>query len=150
MDAKESFCASLAEFGAKLGCGLALDPSGVCNFTVDGEVEVELRYFDESDTVVVWTSIGRLPRDGRAGERALALLALDEPGAAPDGCTLSMDPETRMALAHCRCAAEELDGADDIAAKVSGLVELAIAVREDFADRFPCDEAARDGEEGEV
>ena len=40
MDAKESFCASLAEFGAKLGCGLALDPSGVCNFTVDGEVEV--------------------------------------------------------------------------------------------------------------
>ncbi len=150
MDVKEAFCSSLAEFGGRLGAALSLDPSGACDFAVDGETGVELRYFDESDTVVAWTVVGVLPEDGRAGERALALLALNEPGAAPGGCTLSMDPDTRRALAHCKCAAEDLCSADAIAAKVSCLAELATAVREDFAIRFPCDDIPQEDEEREV
>jgi hypothetical protein len=94
--------------------------------------------------------VGELPEDEYSGERALALLALDELGAGHAGFTLSMDPETRRVVAHDRRGVEAVDSADRLAVWVESLVDLVKGIRHDFAERFPFegDEPDDEGTEG--
>ena len=133
----DSFSLSLAEFGKRLGIELAM-ADGRCNFTVDGTVEVELDYLDDAQVVVAWSVIGLAPEDGLSGDRATALLALNELDAPNGGFSVSMDPETRRVVAHDHRAAELFDSADRLAAWIEALVALVGRVRYEFELRFPC------------
>ena len=148
MDIRESFEQCLADFGKVLGTELVFEEDR-CNFTVDGAVEIELDYYDDSDVVVAWATVGEMPEDDLAGDRALVLLALNELGGPAGGYTLSMDADTRRVIAHDNRPAEAFDSADRLAAWLDTLVELVNAIREDFAERFPCMDIDDDGEEEE-
>ena len=126
----DSFSLSLAEFGKRLGIELAM-ADGRCNFTV-------LDYLDDAQVVVAWSVIGLAPEDGLSGDRATALLALNELDAPNGGFSVSMDPETRRVVAHDHRAAELFDSADRLAAWIEALVELVGRVRYEFELRFPC------------
>ena len=65
MDIRESFEQCLAVFGKMLGTELVFEEDR-CNFTVDGAVEVELDYYDDSDVVVAWATVGEMPEDDLA------------------------------------------------------------------------------------
>ena len=148
MDIRESFEQYLADFGKALGTELVFEEDR-CNFTVDGAVEIELDYYDDSDVVVAWATVGEMPEDDLAGDRALVLLALNELGSPAGGYTLSMDADTRRVIAHDNRPAEAFDSADRLAAWLDTLVELVNAIREDFAERFPCMDIDDEAEEDE-
>jgi hypothetical protein len=148
MDIRESFEQYLADFGKALGTELVFEEDH-CNFTVDGAVEIELDYYDDSDTVVAWATVGEMPEDDLAGDRALVLLALNELGSPAGGYTLSMDADTRRVIAHDNRPAEAFDSADRLAVWIDTLVELVNAIREDFAERFPCMDIDDEAEEDE-
>ena len=148
MDIRESFEQCLADFGKVLGTELVFEEDR-CNFTVDGAVEIELDYYDDSDVVIAWATVGEMPEDDLAGDRALVLLALNELGGPAGGYTLSMDADTRCVIAHDNRPAESFDSADRLAAWLDTLVELVNAIREDFAERFPCMDIDDDAEEEE-
>ena len=148
MDIRESFEQCLADFGKVLGTELVFEEDR-CNFTVDGAVEIELDYYDDSDVVIAWATVGEMPEDDLAGDRALVLLALNELGGPAGGYTLSMDADTRCVIAHDNRPAESFDSADRLAAWLDTLVELVNAIREDFAERFPCMDIDDEAEEEE-
>ncbi len=145
MDIRGSFKTMLAEFGKMLGHELVLEEDR-CNFTVDGIVEVELDYQDDSDVVVAWSTVGALPQDDLAGERTLALLSFNELGGVADGFTLSLDAETRCVVAHDYRSAESFDSVDRLALWIDTLVSLVTAIREDFEERFPCEDMEEEQE----
>ena len=149
MSLPESFNISLNEFGEKIGIDLSIE-DGRCNFIVDDTIEVEIDYLEESHVVVAWTTVGVAPEDTYQGERALALLALNELDAPNGGFSLSMDPETRRIIAHDHRSAELFDSGSRVAAWIGALVDLTNFVRNDFAERFPCDDAPLDEEEEEA
>ena len=146
MDIRESFEQCLADFGKVLGTELVFEEDH-CNFTVDGTVEIELDYYDDADVVVAWATVGEMPEDDLAGDRALALLAMNELGGEGGGFTLSMDAETRRVIAHDHRPAEAFESVDRIAAWLGKLVELVNVIREDFEERFPCDDIDDENEE---
>ena len=148
MGIRESFELCLADFGKALGTKLVFEEDH-CNFTVDGAVEIELDYYDDSDVVVAWATVGEMPEDDLAGDRALVLLALNELGGPAGGYTLSMDADTRRVIAHDNRPGEAFESADRLAAWLDTLVELVNAIREDFAERFPCMDIDDDAEEEE-
>ena len=149
MNGREQLEQVLAEFGEKTGFEIKLEEDR-CNFIVDGVVEIELDYYADSAMLVAWSDVGELPEDEYSGERALALLALDELGAGHAGFTLSMDPETRRVVAHDRRGSEAVDSADRLAGWIEALVDLVKGIRHDFAERFPFegDEPDDEGKEG--
>jgi len=146
MTLPESFNISLAEFGKKLGTDLALE-DGRCIFTVDGAIDVEIDYVDEAHIAIAWATVGYAPEDEYQAERARALLALNELDAPNDGFSISMDPETRLVIAHDHRPAELFDSADRLAAWIGALVDLVNRIRADFEKRFPCADLPLDGEE---
>ena len=148
MGIRESFELCLADFGKALGTKLVFEEDH-CSFTVDGAVEIELDYYDDSDVVVAWATVGEMPEDDLAGDRALVLLALNELGGPAGGYTLSMDADTRRVIAHDNRPAEAFDSADRLAAWLDTLVELVNAIREDFEVRFPCMDIDDEAEEDE-
>ena len=145
MDGREQFEQVLAEFGEKLGHGLSLADDR-CNFTVDGEVEVEIDYYPDSDMLVAWSTVGELPSDELSGERALALLSINGLEEGHAGFTVSMDASTRRVVAHDRRGTEAIDSADRLAVWIDALVTLVKGIRSEFAAKFPFD--GDDGEEG--
>jgi hypothetical protein len=136
MELRESFEMALAEFGKKAGLELAL-ADGQCNFTVDGNVEVEIDYIEEAQVAIAWAVIGSAPDDGYACARAKTLLALNALNAPNGGFSFSLDPESRRFVAHDNRPAELFDSADRVAAWIGALVEIVHNIREDFAMRFP-------------
>lgn len=147
MECREQFEQILAEFGEKLGAKLELADDR-CNFIVDGTVEVEIDYYDDADSLVVWSTVGELPEDRFSAARAFALLSLNELGAFRAGFTLAMDAETRRVVAHDRRGADAIDSADRLAVWIDALVDLVKSVRSDFAKRFPySDDEDADGKE---
>ena len=136
MTLSEAFAMSLNEFGEKLGLDLAME-DGRCNFCVDDVIEVEIDYLEEADVVVAWAIVGLALEDEFQGERACALLALNELNEANGGFSISMDPETRRVIAHDHRPAEMFESGDRIAAWVDALVELVNHIRSDFEVRFP-------------
>ena len=142
----ESFNMTLAEFGRRMGTELVME-DGRCTFTVDGDVDVELDYLDEAHVVVAWAFVGLAPEDACAGDRARALLALNEVGADNGGFSLSLDPQTRRVIAHDRRPAELFDAADRLAAWIGALTDLVDRIRRDFETRFPCDDILSDDDD---
>ena len=134
----DSFNMTLNEFGETLGTELVLE-DGTCNFTVDEAIDVEIDYYEEAETVVVWAAVGIAPEDEYQAERARALFALNELDAPNGGFSVSMDPETRLVIAHDHRPAELFDSADRLAAWVGALVDLVNLIRETFEQKFPCD-----------
>ena len=133
----ESFQQALAEFGEKLGMELAMEENR-CNFIVDGAVEVEIVYIEEAEEAMAWSPVGFAPEDGYQEQRARALMELNELDAPNDGFTLSMDPDTRMVIAHDHRPLEMFEDSDRIAAWVHSLVGLVNVIRTQFEERFPC------------
>ncbi|MBQ6472864.1 MAG: type III secretion system chaperone [Victivallales bacterium] len=146
MELRDSFNETLAEFGQTLDAALALQ-DGHCSFTVDGTVSVQLEYLDESNTVIAWSTIGIAPEDGYQYDRARFLLALNELGAANDGFSFGLDPNTRHIIAHDHRPAELFDSADRLAAWLESLVEIVTRIRHEFAVQFPCADIDENEEE---
>ena len=137
MPLPESFNISLGEFGKTIGLELALK-DGKCIFTVDDTIDVELDYVDDAHVVIAWATVGLAPEDYLMEQRARALLALNELDAPNGGFSVSMDPETRLVVAHDHRPAELFDTADRLAAWVGALVDLVNLIRNTFAEKFPC------------
>lgn len=136
---KEQFEEVLAEFGGLVGQRLALDGDGSATFTVDDEIIVNLQYLEESDTVVAFAPVGAFGgKDAPdAGEKALELLRMNEPGYGTEGYTLALDEEADLVLAMDRRIVLVLGHVDSFAAWMEALVRAVRAVRERFAERFP-------------
>ncbi|MBP5640779.1 MAG: type III secretion system chaperone [Victivallales bacterium] len=145
MPLPDSFNASLAEFGKTLGIELMLE-DGRCNFIVDDTIEVELDYIEDAHVVVAWATVGLAIEDNYQGERARALLALNELDAPNGGFSISMDPEMRRVIVHDHRPAELFDSADRIAVWIGALVDLVYHIRNDFEKRFPCADIPFDDE----
>ena len=139
MPLQNSFNLSLAEFGEKIGAELDI-VNGRCNFVVDNAIEIEIDYIEEAHVVVAWTTIGLAPEDTYQGDRARALFELNELDAQNGGFSISIDPETRRVIAHDHRPAELFDSGDRVAAWIEVLVDLVNHVRNDFAERFPCED----------
>ncbi len=148
MPLPESFNMSLREFGEKIGLELAID-DGKCVFTVDGMIDVEIDYVDEAHVVIAWTVVGLAPEDEYQGERARALLALNEIGAPNGGFSVSMDPETRLVVVQDHRPAEIFDTADRLAAWIEALVDLVNVIRYKFEVEYPCSDMPLEEDEGE-
>lgn len=155
---REQFTDVLAEFGNALNLSLALDDEDTVSFMVDGEAIVNIQYLDESDFAVAFSPVGAFGGTDapEAGEKALALLRMNEPGGIGEGFTLALDEEAELVLAMDRRSALEISSADSLAAWVDALVRVVRKVREEFVARFPIEESAfavkdplrRDEEEG--
>jgi hypothetical protein len=147
MDGREQFKQVLAEFGEKMGSDLKLVDDR-CNFTVDGEVEVEIDYYSDSEMLVAWSTVGELPKDELSGSRALALLSINGLEEGHAGFTVSMDAATRRVVAHDRRGTELIDSADRLAMWIDALVTLVKGIRAEFAAKFPFDgDGAEEGKE---
>jgi len=146
MELPQSFELALGDFGKKMGRELAM-LNGQCNFTVDGTVEVEIDYLDDTHVVILWAVIGYAPEDGYAAARAKYLLERNAIAADNGGFSFSFDSETRRFIAHDVRPAELFDSADRIAAWVSALVAQVQRIREDFTQGFPCPDFLPDDEE---
>ena len=138
---RDQFLDVLAEFGNAIDLSLALDDDGVVSFMVDDEAMVNLQYLDESDFAVAFSPVSGFGGTDApdAGEKALALLRMNEPGGVAEGFTLALDEEADLVLAMDRRSALEIPSADSLAAWVDALVRVVRAVREDFAARFPAE-----------
>ena len=155
---REQLTDVLAEFGNALNLSLALDDEDTVSFMVDGEAIVNIQYLDESDFAVAFSPVGAFGGTDApdAGEKALALLRMNEPGGIGEGFTLALDEEADLVSAMDRRSALEISSADSLAAWVDALVRVVQTVREDFVARFPIEESAfavkdplrRDEEEG--
>ncbi len=139
----DSFTMMLNAFGEMLGKELVLE-DGKCIFTVDGAVDVEIDYYDESDMVVVWAVVGLAPEDEYQADRARALLALNELNAPNGGFSVSMDPETRIVIVHDHRPAELFESVDRLAAWIGALVDLVNLIRDTFEQQFPCNDLLPD------
>ena len=136
MDAFDDYRSAIAELGEKTGLSLSLEDNH-CSFTVDDSVDVNLEFLEESESAVLWAAVGVLPDDGLAGERAMRLLEMNEPGGETRGFTLGMDEDGRVLVAHARRDVEEGISANILAAWIEDLVTLVGNVREEFAERYP-------------
>ncbi|MBP5640989.1 MAG: type III secretion system chaperone [Victivallales bacterium] len=144
----DSFNMVLNEFGETLGAELVLK-DGECIFTVDGNIDVVIDYYEESDVVIAWSTVGILPEDEYQDERARALFALNELDAPNGGFSVSMDPETRLVIVQDHRPVELFDSADRLAAWVDALVDLVNLIRDTFEEKFPCTEMPLDDEDDE-
>ena len=136
---REQFEDVLADFGALVKQNLALDGDGAATFTVDDEVIVNLQYLD---TVLAFAPVGAFgdPDGADAGERALALLRLNDIGGPCEGFTLALDADADLVLAMDRRSALVLATPDALAAWLDALVRAVRAVRAHFAEHFPAEE----------
>ena len=148
MPLPESFNISLDEFGKTLGLELVLE-DGKCIFTVDETIDVEIDYVEDAHVVIAWATVGLAPEDYLMEQRARALLALNELDAPNGGFSVSMDPETRLVVAHDHRPAELFDSADHIAAWIEALVDLVNLIREKFAEEYPNIDMPSDEDEEE-
>lgn len=144
----DSFNMILNEFGETLGAELVLE-DGKCIFTVDGNIDVGIDYYDEADVVIAWSAVGILPEDEYQAERARALFALNELDAPNGGFSVSMDPETRLVIVQDHRPVELFDSADRIAAWIDALVDLVNLIRNTFEEKFPCTDMPLDDEDDE-
>ena len=135
------FDAVLAEFGDLLKLELVLDDEAAVTFTIDDDIIVNLQYLEESDVVVAFSPIGAFGGIdvAGAGEKALALLRLNELGGATEGFTLALDEVADLVMAMDRRSALEISSADALAAWMESLVHAVHAVRGYFAVNFPVD-----------
>lgn len=136
----------LAEFGNLLKQELVLDDEATVTFTIDDEIIVNMQYLEESDVIVAFSPVGAFGGVdvADAGEKALALLRLNELGGATEGFTLALDDDADLVLAMDRRSALEISSADSLAAWMESLVHAVRAVREYFAVNFPVDDEGRD------
>ena len=139
---REQFEEVLAEFGEIVKRPIALDDDDTATFVVDDEIIVNLQYLDESDAVVAFAPVGGFGGGDApgAGEMALELLRLNEPGGMAEGFTLALDEEADLVLAMDRRSALEFADADSFAAWIEALVRVVRAVSRHFAERFPAGE----------
>ncbi|MBR4674742.1 MAG: type III secretion system chaperone [Victivallales bacterium] len=141
------FDAVLAEFGDLLKLELVLDDEAAVTFTIDDDIIVNLQYLEESDVVVAFSPVGAFGGIdvASAGEKALALLRLNELGGATEGFTLALDEDADLIMVMDRRGALDISSADSLAAWLESLVHAVHAVRNYFAVNFPVDnEGGRD------
>ena len=144
---KEQFEAVLKEFGDLLKLELVLDDEDTVTFTIDDEIIVNMQFLEESGVIVAFSPVGAFggSDEADAGEKALALLRLNELGGATEGFTLALDEDADLVLAMDRRNALEISSADSLAAWMEALVQAVRAVRGYFAEHFPIDsEEGRD------
>lgn len=136
---KAQFEDVLAEFGRLVRQPLALHGDGTATFTVDDEIVVNLQYLEGSDMVLAFAPVGAFGgKDAPdAGEKALELLRMHEPGGDTEGYTLALDEDADLVLAMDRRSALALGHVDSLAAWLESLSRVVRAVRGRFAERFP-------------
>ena len=148
MTSYDSFNMVLNQFGETLGAELALK-DGKCIFTVDGNIDVVIDYYEEADVVVAWSAVGIAPEDEYQAERARVLFALNELDAPNGGFSVSMDSETRLVIVQDHRPVELFDSEDRLAAWVEALVDLVNLIRDTFEEKFPCSDMLLDEEDEE-
>lgn len=133
---KEQFNDILAEFGTFVKCDVVLDDDGFASFAVDDDVIVNIRFLDASGSIVAFSPVGAFGDQGDEGEKALALLRMNDLGGLSEGFTLALDEVADLVLALDRRSALEISSADSLAAWIEALVRVVRAVRGYFAEHF--------------
>ena len=110
------------------------------SFMVDDDMIVNLRFLEASGTIITFAPVGAFGGADKEGEKALALLRMNDVGGLSEGFTLALDEDADLVLAMDRRSALEIASADSLAAWVEALVRVVRAVRGYFADNFPEEE----------
>ena len=131
MDIRESFEQYLADFGKVLGTELVFEEDH-CNFTVDGAVEIELDYYDDSDTVVASLGAMKCP-DGFAEEA----LAGNFFWSGTDGATLSYNEAENAFYLTDRFDDDAFSDDDAFEAYVAGFMRTVVDWRGRLAVYLP-------------
>lgn len=137
---RDQFASVLKEFGSLVMENLSLDETdNTATFTVDDDIIINLNYLDESDTILLFSPVGAFGdlNAADAGQKALALLKLNDLSGAACEITLMLDGEGELVLAADRRSANTISSADAFAAWVEIMVRSVRATREYFAKHFP-------------
>lgn len=137
---RDQFASVLKEFGSLVMEDLLLDETdNTATFTVDDDIIINLNYLDESDTILLFSPVGAFGdlNAADAGQKALALLKLNDLSGAACEITLMLDGEGELVLAADRRSANTISSADAFAAWVEIMVRSVRATREYFAKHFP-------------
>ncbi|SFS72434.1 Tir chaperone protein (CesT) family protein [Succinivibrio dextrinosolvens] len=137
---RDQFASVLKEFGSLVMEDLSLDETdNTATFTVDDDIIINLNYLNESDTILLFSPVGAFGdlNASDAGQKALALLKLNDLSGAACEVTLMLDGEGELVLAADRRSANTISSADAFAAWVEIMVRSVRATREYFAKYFP-------------
>ena len=119
---------------------LSLDEAdNTATFTVDDDIIVNIKYLTESDMVLIFSPVGNFgdTESTDAGDKALALLKLNDLSGPACEVTLMLDGEGQLVLAADRRSAKTISSADSLAAWVEIVVSSVRATRDYFAEHFP-------------
>ncbi len=136
---REQFVSVLKEFSSLVQEDLTLGEDNTATFTVDDDIIINLNYLNESDTVIIFSPVGSFgdTEAPDAGEKALALLKLNDLSGAACEVTLMLDGEGDLVLAADRRNSNTISSADIFAAWVELMVKSVRSTREYFAKHFP-------------
>lgn len=137
---RDQFASVLKEFGSLVMEDLSLDETdNTATFTVDDDIIINLNYLNESDMILLFSPVGAFGdlNAADAGQKALALLKLNDLSGAACEVTLMLDGEGELVLAADRRSANTISSADAFAAWLEIMVRSVRATREYFAKHFP-------------
>ena len=136
---RDQFATVLKEFGSLVMEDLSLNDDGISTFTVDNDIVVNIQYLNDSDTVLIFSPVGAFGDLNAAdsGNKALALLKLNDLSGPSCEVTLMLDGEGELVLAADRRSAGTISSTDALAAWVELLVRSVRSTRDYFAEHFP-------------
>ena len=142
---KEQFFSILKEFSELTGADLSPDEqTGAVVFIVDDDIVVNLRYMEDSDTVLIFCPVidfGEFSAPD-AGAKSLALLELTDISGGCGSVTLALDSDAHLVLAMDRRSALTISSLDALAGWIEITTEAVRSVRQSLADNFPAAEDA--------
>ena len=138
---KDQFAKVLDEFADLILEDIYLDDNNTASFMVDEDIVININYLEQSDSIVIFSPVGSLGEIGNAGQKAEALLKLNDSGCDVTGqVTLMLDPEIDLVLAADRQSALSITSKDELSAWIEVLVKAVRSTREYFAEHFPLEE----------
>lgn len=137
---RDQFAKVLDEFGDLLQEDIYLSEDNTSTFVVDNEVVININYLEKSNSILMFAPVGELGDDEASGEKAIALLKLNDIGNVAGRVTLMMDPNNDLILAADQQSALTITSKEVLAAWVDNFVRAVRSTREYFAEHYPVEE----------
>jgi len=155
MSARERLSELVVRFGEISDQSLSLDDAGSCafHFGENGDLG-HFQLLEDSETVILWATVGFLPPDTLAPLRDVRLLQLQDLGEDADGFTLGSEPGTGRVVIAVRRPVEEIEDSSVLAVWSDHLTKAVRSVRTSMVDYLPMQQDFRPlevdlGDEGE-